>query len=472
MKRYLSLWFLLLLLLPRVLFSSPSISLGGYIEESAAVPLSWDGSWDELTISTDLKLHLDYHSDFLDIYASGIASLTDIAEPWDAEELFAFTPDEIRADLAAGNIDLSLGYQRFSWGRTDGINPTDNINPIDMSDLLSLASTERSDIVQPVPALAVNWYPTDFMMVEGVFVPLFTAPGMPDISSYLPEDLSSLTVRFHEPERELASFEAGLRTGFFLSAVDFSLSYLYTWDQVPDIADIGIALQDMGGYTIGIPTSVDLTFNRVHIIGGDFALPIGEIDFRGEAAYTFTQDWEGSDIRVKNPSFQYAIEAGYTFFDSLTAQLIFSQTLVPGFRKISDYEADLTAVDQSETYYEEAYTINFSPLLSRQRGPAGSTLMLILTSPLFSDYLEAALIGIYNFPSDYDDDSQEKKYGDFMLAPSLTYQIADALSLELGAHLFFSYKQESSGDVVSDRYTTFGMADDLDQVRVAVRYTF
>src|SRR5262249_54766607 len=40
----------------------------------------------------------------------------------------------IKLDL--GHLDLELGRQKLAWGRTDGVNPTDNLTPRDWTDPL------------------------------------------------------------------------------------------------------------------------------------------------------------------------------------------------------------------------------------------------------------------------------------------------------------------------------------------------
>ncbi len=455
------------------LIAADGVTLGGYLDTGISLPSGWNDSLDYPAITTDMELDLNYQGSSAEMTGSLIFSMDDLLQDRSFADKLSITPGEIYLSLYLDNLDITLGYQRFAWGTADGINPTDNINPKDLSDLNNLASTDVSDLVMPVFAAGVTWYPVDFMAVEGVVLPVFTPPGLPDIASYLPEELSEMTVNFNYPDTALPSFESGVRTIFYLSAMDFSFSYLYAWDDTPDIhVHAGIVeSSEYPGVTYGQPDSVDFNFNRVHIFGADFALPVGDIDLRGEAAYVLTSDVEGTDIYVKNPYLHYVVEAGY-IFDKITTNLLFSQKIISNFKKISDYDYALTAVNQTSSFYEEGYTINFFPLASDQRGPVMSTLMLVGSISLMNGYLEPSLICIYNFPDDYDDNASGTKLGSLMAAPSVTYQIADAFDIEAGARIFVSLMEDGSGSIVTDDLTPFGMADDLDQFYLKMRYSY
>jgi len=59
---------------------------------------------------------------------------------------------------------LAFGYQVFSWGVADKVNPTDNLNPRDFT------VGWNADKI-PVLAADANWYATDNLSVEAVFLP-------------------------------------------------------------------------------------------------------------------------------------------------------------------------------------------------------------------------------------------------------------------------------------------------------------
>jgi hypothetical protein len=449
----------------------------GYVSSRIQVPSGWNDDFIYQNLSTEMLLAAHYMSDYAKLYGSVYFEIDDLTGTGSFADKLGIRPGEIYLSLFLKKMELTVGHQRISWGTADGLNPTDNINPKDLSDLTNIASTDTDDLIIPVNALRCNFYPTDFLNLEGVFVPLFTPPGMPDFSSYLPPELSSLSTNFTFPDMELGSFESGIKANFVLPGIDFSLSYLYAWDDIPDLK-VNIIQQDIGGgIMFGSPASLAFTFSRVHIIGADFAWPFFGIDFRGEAAYFITDDIEGDNVFIKNPYLHYVIGAGYTFFDNLNINLQFAQKIVTNFKKVSDYDYNIDPMDpaswnQEDSYYEEAYTTQFSPLASNQTGAFMSTLMLIIRKNFLDDLLETSFIGMYNFPADYDDTDTAEKYGDYMLKPSLKYKFTDAFDIELGANLFFSMKENEDGDIDRDPYTTFGMVDDKDSFYLNLKYSY
>src|SRR5690606_9591413 len=54
-----------------------------------------------------------------------------------------------------------------------------------------------------------------------------------------------------------------------------------------------------------------LRYDRVHVVGTDFSGTLGPVVVRGEAAYTFTEDPNGQDPAIGNPSLQAVLGAEY-----------------------------------------------------------------------------------------------------------------------------------------------------------------
>lgn len=477
MHRKLSFVFIFLFIMTMVCFSQGYTPVKGYVESNIKIPSGWNDDSGYYNLFTEMQMAADYSSDYAKLYGAVYFEIDDLTGSKTFADKLNIRPGEIYLSLYMNKMDITIGYQTLSWGTADGLNPTDNVNPKDLSDLTNITATSRDDIVIPVNAVRINIYPADFINFEGIFIPLFTPPGIPDFSSYLPPELSSLSINFIYPDVEYAGFESGIKANFVLPGIDFSLSYLYAWDDIPDIK-VNIIQQDMGGgMMFGSPASLDFSFNRIHIIGGDFAWPIFDMDFRGEAAFFITDDIAGDDIYIKNPYIHYVVGAGYTFFNDLNINLQFSQKIITNYNKTSDYEyytdpTNPASFNQTDSYYEEAYTTQFFPLASNQRGSVMSALVLIIRDNFLDNLLETTFVGMYNFPEDYNDDDIDRKYGDFMLKPSLKYKFTDAFDIEAGANLFFSIKEDSNGDIVRDKYTTFGMIDDKDSFFINLKYCY
>ncbi len=443
---------------------------GGYTETGISLPAIWNSELEYLRLSSDLMLTFSHSTEQVDLDASIRFLVDPLNRTEDVQDTFRVVPEEITFTLYLDSWDLRVGYQRFSWGRADGINPSDLINPVNMSSLSNLGASEREERTLPVLGAGITWYITDSFILEGVYLPSFTPPLLPPLNDSLPETLAGTQISLTYPELRFDTFEAGLRMNFLTSVGDGSLSYFYGYDEVPSLR-AETTVQDMGGYEIGVLDTLRLSFDRVHILAGDVAIPLEGLDLRGEAACIITQDLSTDDVSVRNPFLHYTLSAGFTLLDTVRMTIAFSQKVITGYTGVSEYPYSIQLPDQNSEYYDEAYTILFSPLVNSQRAPLMSSITALMTTPLFSDYLELSVLAMYNFPEEYQSESGTK-LGDLLLRPSLTWQVADALEVQTGALLFFSYRIDDGGTWVRDSSTTFGMADAFDQVYLKARYSF
>ena len=92
---------------------------------------------------------------------SGVASSSDLSNPG-KQMPFDALPWEIYLkahDLFAPGLDLSIGKQRITWGTADKLNPTDNLNPDDFSDIFDWGAK-----VPSTSALLSYTFPNDWSL--------------------------------------------------------------------------------------------------------------------------------------------------------------------------------------------------------------------------------------------------------------------------------------------------------------------
>ena len=77
---------------------------------------------------------------------------------------------ELNAAFRAKRFDLTAGLGRVVWGRLDELQPTDVINPIDVSRFFFEG---RSEARLSVPLVRARVFAGDKVSVEGVYVPFF-----------------------------------------------------------------------------------------------------------------------------------------------------------------------------------------------------------------------------------------------------------------------------------------------------------
>jgi hypothetical protein len=199
-------------------------------------------------------------------------------------------PHEAYVDVAAGPIDIRAGLATTVWGRLDEIQPSDVVNPLDVSRYLM---NGRADARLPVAMARVRWFAGERATVEAVWVPLFRRGRFdrldePSSPFNLPADLlrcgpaeSCLSIRFDrdEPPRTLAHSQGGARVSVTSGRVDWSLS-AYRGLQPFGRFDPPVGLPVAGGG----PLVVRERFPRYTMIGADLETARGDWAMRGEAA--------------------------------------------------------------------------------------------------------------------------------------------------------------------------------------------
>lgn len=184
------------------------------------------------------------------------------------------------------NLDVTIGRQRIVWGTADKLNPTDNLNPLDLEDILDFGRRRGSD------AINLNYYLSNDFSLQGVFVPFFQPANMPvgifanalNPTTELPQGmvLKSFSDTILMPRYNLAeSSTAGFKFKGFAKGVDFSVSYVWGYDGLPFSTKNTFIPVDLTG---GTAIASKLSFARTHIIGGDLATSIAGIGFWAEAA--------------------------------------------------------------------------------------------------------------------------------------------------------------------------------------------
>ncbi|NLG85477.1 MAG: hypothetical protein GX493_12925 [Firmicutes bacterium] len=309
----------------------------------------------------------------------------------------AITLREAFLDLYLKNTDLRLGRQRIAWGTADGINPTDNLNPVDYT--RPFAEDNRLEVT----ALRARHYLGDWT-AEFVWLPVFVPAAQPEPGSRwaVPVSLPALPpgLTLHEitvmptemPEETLENSEFAVKLGRTGGKVDFSVSYFSGWDDLPSVHAAFVAHE-------GDPTTIDLILTPIHhrlrVLGADFATTSGKWGFRGEAAYFMTEDDERMDPSIKNPYLQAVLGADWTPND----RYYFNGQVV------AEYVSDSTGTPEGD------------------EGTAWGLMLAAEYKP--RPELTLGLDAAYNVTD-----------GDYFLRPRVSYSPADGVTVSAGCYLF------------------------------------
>ena len=394
--------FLLLLVLANAAPLSAQPTFSGYVKFFAYpnlnAPFLLDryGSRLQLAVTHQTGSRANFYAAFnFDLEENRATGLAD--EPRSA--ITEIYPVEVYVDLHWEKVDLRLGKQFVFWGRTDWVNPTDNITPWDFQNI----TAEIEDYRLSVGAAKLDAYLGEWT-VEAVVVPFFK-PNR--IAIEFPDTLGGIPVLQPPPrlpDSRLKNWQFGLRADSYAAGFDFSFSYWQGFDLFPSV-HVGIV---PGPGLFPAALVFQQRFHRIRVAGMDFARSINRLTVKGEAAYFATEDRSGTDVFIKNPHLQVVLGLDYTLSDRLSANVQYVQETLFKYsrrdeierrRRMGDPDPD---VDRENTYSASA-RIQYKA----------------------ADYWDFQLIGVVNF-ADWD----------AFLLPILRYDFADGINIYLGAALF------------------------------------
>jgi len=231
---------------------------------------------------------------------------------WSTDDFSAGTFDELNRDevrrpifhfkeafleWSPGPWEIRVGEQLFAWGTADGYNPTDNLNP---RDYLDLVDNEKI----PALALSTTYHFDDFTSLQFVLIPFFTPSrfdGQDSRWSFFPPAPPELAFTRNLPSDSLTNIQWAARLKTTWRGWDLSLSYFDGYDDIGRPTLVRNAL--------GVPVSVRFDYDKVRILGCDFATTWGDLGIHGEMAHTWT------DGRRNDSYLQYVFGIDYTFAD-------------------------------------------------------------------------------------------------------------------------------------------------------------
>jgi hypothetical protein len=188
-------------------------------------------------------------------------------------------------ELTRGKLDVLAGFARVVWGKLDELQPTDVINPLDVSRFFFEG---RNEARLPVALLRARVFATDDATIEGIYVPAFR-PGRFD---QLDEPSSPFNAAAGveasriEPAFTAENAQGGIRFSSTAGRVDWSVSAYR-------------GFEPFGLFSAVQPTApIRQSFPRFTMIGGDLEAVRGEWGIRGEIAAFLDDNFQSGDARI------------------------------------------------------------------------------------------------------------------------------------------------------------------------------
>jgi hypothetical protein len=227
---------------------------------------------------------------------------------------------EATTAVRLGRFDLSAGYGRVVWGRLDELQPTDVINPLDISRFFFEG---RSEARLPVALVRGRWHFTDAVSIDAVYVPFFrrgrfdqleesTSP-FNIVPAFRTPDVTCLAIGCPplvipvdrlEPSARWSHAQGGTRLNATTGTVDWSVSAyrgfeafgLYQAQARPPIAPFTTP-----------QAFVEERFPRFTMIGADFESVVRQWGIRGELAAFVRDSFQGDHVEILEGS---SLDAG------------------------------------------------------------------------------------------------------------------------------------------------------------------
>lgn len=299
---------------------------------------------------------------------------------------------EAFAEISEGPLDFRLGRQIVVWGRGDKINPTDVLS---VRNYRLLVTDDEDQRTGQFGVQAIY----NFGNLRGIAIwqPEWRSPEYP--IAPLPASVS-----LGEKEPSNAAEQFALKLDRTADDLDFSISYAEVIDRNPDLL--------LSPSAPSAPIDLSLHYQKIQMMGFDFAKNLGRFGLRGEAAYSKTKDENGDDPLVKNSHVHSVLGIDRTFFGDLNinAQYI--------YRHVLDYKSSSEISDPNLRYLARQLEI-----LSNQRSRSHHSGSLRMNYKLWNERLESelTLVGWFN---------------DGLIKPKLIYSISDEWRAIVGAEMY------------------------------------
>jgi hypothetical protein len=331
------------------------------------------------------------------------------------KEYTDFQLKEAYAGYSADKLDIFLGNQIVAWGRTDGFNPTNNINPNDYFFLTADPDDQKLSNFM----LRTRYRFTPAMDIDVIAIPFYVTSvyryDLFDMGEY------SQFVTFSDPTLPEKTFKNGsvaARLNFEFPVIGFSVSYFRGFDPF-----LGFDIKQIDWSSDRLSILNSATPYLKNTLGADFAIPAGAWIFRGEIAYNHTRGYD-TVIYKPAPSLDYvaAIERS---IGGITTILQYVGKYIPGFTELNEPvmgdPMDPMAISNYAGAMIRYESAKFNRKIFYQQENTNHALSLTLSRSFAYDTWYAELTGYYNLTSE-----------EYMVRPKLTWKATDALSLSAG----------------------------------------
>ncbi|WP_461255353.1 hypothetical protein [Treponema sp. R80B11-R83G3] len=397
--------------------------------------------------------------------------------------------DEAYVRAYFGALEIEGGLRKLTWGKADSFGPLDVINPLDYTELTDLSDIINLKIARPL--IHASYRIGSFSKIEGVFVPSFeplryASKGdrwepaqmkklsnlqgqiQNQIQTQIYEQLQPIeqilqmngiplpTVTVNTPSEykpddisTLLYAQAGARFTTTIGPADIGLQYYYGRLTRPAVTStitstttyIPVSLPPPlpSQLPSAISADVDLNYayNPYHQIGIDWAQVLFGFNIRAEFAANITEDLDGDDGAVYNPSLLWSFGFDRDLFWGINLNFQCNESIRLMDDKIGNKTLDDGVFTKIITDTEE------------NTDKIATQIIAALSKKFFRDELELRFAALW-----------EIEANDYLLMPAIIWT-RDTVSVELSGGIFGGDEDGQFGQYYKNNF-----------VKVSLTYSF
>ena len=190
-------------------------------------------------------------------------------------------PQDLQIEFHGKRLSLLAGNARVVWGRLDELQPTDVVNPLDISRFFFEG---RSEARLALPLLQAKVFAGEKATLEAVYVPWFRRGRFDRLDEPTSPFEVSPRIPFVDeaPARTAANGQGGARLNVTSGRVDWSVSGYR-------------GFRPFGLYSASGPIELARVYPRFTMLGADFETVSGPWGIRGEAAAFVRDAFQSAD---------------------------------------------------------------------------------------------------------------------------------------------------------------------------------
>lgn len=311
--------------------------LNGLLKSGIYLNKDFDESNDNYFISS-LKFETDINN-----YGKAYAELT-FEDRKSEDDAYI---QEAYFDIYKEKLDLRVGKQIVVWGRSDAVNPTDNINTKDRT--VYSPDSDDSRIANFMIKVNYDLYPFN---IEAVVAPDYAEAVLP------------VDINFTEYENESS---IALKLSYEYAQIDGSFSYFHGYSTTPGVTLSG--------------SSLYLKPYEQDVFGWDFAKNFGKYGFRNEFAYKHTEEYEDNDY-IPNPELSYIAGIDRELFRNFTLNLQYY------IKYTNDFSENMTSIEER------------TAIINQQTEEIQNSIICRITYSLFYETLVLENLTSYNLDTE------------------------------------------------------------------------